>query len=444
MSKSFQFSFTFLIFFLGFRGVVSAQIWGEVEIGRDGQPYQMVCVDEQRTLCEYRSVTTTTNPGNASATSAFGQRCEETTQKAVTDCNFEGNSNVQGVMGMAGQLKSTFDQMAAANPQLACSKLAQLSGAASAASGAFNGACSVAYGNCQSACEADLADAQAAGPTGVEAVGAIRANKRQCDTLQRSLAGAVNNIAQFGQVSQTMTFCQSQTGDSFAEYCAKTPTDPFCASNSKATADCSNPTFAATNTVCICQKNPNDPKCGNYNNTNLASKSGSTDGTAGNLSDFGGLEGGFGGGTGFESSALDKPFQAQSGDLNRGGSGGGGGGIGGGGSNSGKGGNPSGGVAGSGLNTKIIGGYGRGGAGSGNGFTGGSGNGSGAPGAMGGGYAVAGKPGVDLKQFLPGGQKDPARGLAGVSGPDGITGPNSSIWQKVKARYYQVSPSLLP
>jgi hypothetical protein len=51
---------------------------------------------------------------------------------------------------------------------------------------------------------------------------------------------------------------------------------------------------------------------------------------------------------------------------------------------------------------------------------------------------------VDLKQFLPGGQMDPSRGLAGAAGPDGITGPNSDIWKKIKMRYYSVTPSLLP
>ena len=50
----------------------------------------------------------------------------------------------------------------------------------------------------------------------------------------------------------------------------------------------------------------------------------------------------------------------------------------------------------------------------------------------------------DLRQFLPGGRLDPNRGVAGSSGPDGITGPHSNIWQKVQNRYKVVSPSLIP
>jgi hypothetical protein len=57
----------------------------------------------------------------------------------------------------------------------------------------------------------------------------------------------------------------------------------------------------------------------------------------------------------------------------------------------------------------------------------------------------AGGPNVpDLRQFLPGGRMDPRRMVAGMSGPDGITGPNSNIWQKVQNRYRVMSNSLLP
>lgn len=52
---------------------------------------------------------------------------------------------------------------------------------------------------------------------------------------------------------------------------------------------------------------------------------------------------------------------------------------------------------------------------------------------------------VDLTQFLPNGKLDPQRrGLAGVSGPDGITGPNTDIWQKVNIRYNAVRFNMLP
>jgi hypothetical protein len=93
-----------------------------------------------------------------------------------------------------------------------------------------------------------------------------------------------------------------------------------------------------------------------------------------------------------------------------------------------------------GILSGYYGGTGGGGFGSGSGSSGGSGYSGYRPGGVGG----PGKSGLDLKQFLPGGANDPARGIAGISGPDGITGPNSDIWQKVNTRYFSVSPSLLP
>jgi hypothetical protein len=380
--------------------------------------------------------------------SIYGQACQDATDKATADCNFEGNPDVQGVMGLAGQLKSAFDQMVSANPQLACSKLAQLSGAASAASGAFNTACSASYSKCQSACQSDLDSAKAAEssgflPAGSDAVADIRKNIRRCQSVASSLSGAANNIAQFAQVNQAMSYCQSQTGDSWAEHCRTTPTDPYCAT-AKSSTDCTDPTTAATNRICICQRNPNDPKCGNANLNNMASKAtDGTDGAAGKLDSFGGPSGDFA--SGINDSGTPNPVQPAGGSLSLGGSGGKGGGISGGGGNSGRGGAGGSAAGGTpGLNTKIVSGYGVGGRG-GSGFSGAGGSAAGGtPGGGGGGYAMNAKPGVDLKQFLPGGQKDPARGLAGVSGPDGITGPNSNIWQKISARYFSVSPSLLP
>lgn len=55
--------------------------------------------------------------------------------------------------------------------------------------------------------------------------------------------------------------------------------------------------------------------------------------------------------------------------------------------------------------------------------------------------------GPDLRQFLPGGLKDPSRnrGIAGqYIGRDGMTGPHSNIWKNVSNRYQYKRASLLP
>ena len=142
------------------------------------------------------------------------------------------------------------------------------------------------------------------------------------------------------------------------------------------------------------------------------------------------------------------PFEGKPGEgkanlsLGKGGAGHGGGGNGGAG-----GGGPAGAQkgagGGTGLNAGILNGWngGRGGAG-GWGGAGGSGWADGKNGAAGNGngrnpYMTVDKNGnpVDLRQFLPGQKLDATRGIAGISGPDGITGPNSSLWDKVRVRY---------
>jgi hypothetical protein len=40
--------------------------------------------------------------------------------------------------------------------------------------------------------------------------------------------------------------------------------------------------------------------------------------------------------------------------------------------------------------------------------------------------------------------KNANRGLAGISGPDGITGPHSDIWKKIQNRYQIKTSELMP
>jgi hypothetical protein len=92
----------------------------------------------------------------------------------------------------------------------------------------------------------------------------------------------------------------------------------------------------------------------------------------------------------------------------------------------------------------VNAGFRGGGSGGWGGGSGGSNNGGGSARP---GEAKAGATGPSLRDFLPGGGLDPKRanrGLAGISGPDGITGPHSDIWKKVQNRYQiQVEKSAL-
>jgi hypothetical protein len=90
--------------------------------------------------------------------------------------------------------------------------------------------------------------------------------------------------------------------------------------------------------------------------------------------------------------------------------------------------------------TKVLNGF----YGSNAGLAPGTGSGSGNSGNGAGRAGAGGVAKIDLKQFLPGGKFDPKRGLAGISGPDGITGPSSDIFAKVNIRYRAVTTSLRP
>ncbi|GIL16685.1 MAG: hypothetical protein BroJett040_04360 [Oligoflexia bacterium] len=98
-----------------------------------------------------------------------------------------------------------------------------------------------------------------------------------------------------------------------------------------------------------------------------------------------------------------------------------------------------------GLNTNIHRGYVGSSAMPGFGGPGGAGT---AGGGVGG---PNGRPGIgpngqqpDWRKFLPGGQYDPRRGIAGVTGPDGITGPATNLFDKVHNRYGAVGHTLKP
>ena len=75
----------------------------------------------------------------------------------------------------------------------------------------------------------------------------------------------------------------------------------------------------------------------------------------------------------------------------------------------------------------------------------GGGHGGGAAGNAGLPGGQQGKFGPDLNKYLPGGSFDPKRrGIAGATGPDGITGPHTNIWEKISNRYQATTESLLP
>ncbi len=398
--------------------------------------------------------------GSNSNLSNIGQKCEEETKAALDTCDFSKNKEAQAAMAMGNQMKAQIQATAMASPAALCSGFGKVTQAFDAASAAFGGYCTNAYTSCEDACNSDISQLEAqmkANPSTAslyeERVLELKKTLKQCSKLQSNINNVLQSVGSYAAMQTAKSqYCGDQT-NALAALCKSQPSNALC--KTSGSANCSDPNVAASNIVCICQTNPNDPRCGAQNSIGLqagyngsgAASGGGSGSADGSLGDFGGVGGGdiMGG-----SNAMGSHDGGAGGmKAGFGGGRGGGGGLGGGGGGPAAGRPGAGGAAGgaAGANTKIISGYGVGGAsGSAVGRAGGYGGQPGGPGAQPGknGYLGAnGKP-VDLRKFLPGGQMDPSRGLAGAAGPDGITGPNTDIWQKVQNRYFSISPSLLP
>lgn len=392
-------------------------------------------------------------------------KCKDTSDEAVNStCNMQANSGMTSVMGMAKTMTNQVSMVSSASIEAACSQMGSLAAKANEALLAFEAYCQISETECSNACsQADSMvksySSTCAAQSRPITTTTLASSKRNCAKASNALADAGVQMQNMMAQKMNTQQCANLAGNNMDAYCKANPGNPLCL-NAK-NANCGDPAVASSNTVCICNANPRDPRCSQAAiaaaGANAASSGGSGSGTDGSgknnkLGAAGlgslGLNGMDGGGD---------PFAAGMGPGGPGGPNGGGpGGRGASRNISGGGEAPhtagakgqAGGGGGNGFNTKINGGY-YGGGGGGGGFGGGGSGGGGAGGGYnrGGGYGGgSGLPGaqakVDLRQFMPGGRMDPSRGLAGIAGPDGITGPNSDIWQKVNNRYQAVSGTL--
>lgn len=388
--------------------------------------------------------------------SQLAQQCSEAVAETSHTCDEKNDSGMSGVANTASQLSLMFGQQTASSIQAACSRMAGLSAAANAAVAAYRLNCSSSINSCRSACSA-LVDyvtnnptctvqgfSGAAGDNSMISENA-RAQAERCDRFENKVQEANQAIANYAGTMQNASQCAEQTsGDTAAipEICKANPNLPGCSNTGP--VDCTKPEMA-NNKVCICSKNPTDPTClsekgaygTTYSSINSASRltSAGGDGPGGDLPDLPGISPG-------------KPGSGGAGEAVDGRQGGGtgissaGGGAGGDAEGSGRG--PGEGEnLDSNVNAGFYGGGGSGGYGGGAGADGGYAR--GAAGAVGATNGNGKNGGPDLRQFLPGGKFDPkSRGIAGVSGPDGITGPHSNIWKKIQNRYQVLSPTLMP
>jgi hypothetical protein len=380
------------------------------------------------------------------------KKCQEEQLTATDSCDSKKDTGMNAVINTASPFALASGANTASSIQAACQGMAGLSQAANAALAAYRLTCNSWIGDCVNSCsevKKFLKDNGNCATTGgaESAVALSIADEayelnRSCRVLNSKVSEADQAIANYTQTALNSSQCASLTSsdDYLEKMCAANPSLIAC--KALTSVDCTSSTMA-TNKVCVCAKNPLDPTCslttasnggGNpISNGFLSDPTGSSlDGVTSGLGDLPDI--------GIEQSPLGKSVAGtpidgkQGGGAQLGGNGkaggvAGAGGKGGGASES----------NGSQVNAGFYGGGSGGGFGSGSTYRGN------AAGGQAGALGTKQPGGPDLRQFLPGAKYDPkARGLAGVSGPDGITGPNSSIWQKIQNRYQVMGPTLLP
>lgn len=379
------------------------------------------------------------------------QDCESKTISAKDSaCNFKADTGINNAMKFADGISKAFAVTTAGSIEAACSKMKDLTVVTSGAMAAFRSVCAAAQSDCTQSCRSaeELLKSNSQYSLCEYQVKTIRDSKKQCADFTTNINEAGVYVQSLYAAKINADQCKNLTGNSLEQMCKNNPGSPLCANLSKS-IDCSNPQVATTNPVCICQSNPSDPSCRGLQKPNSAagnvvSNSDISQGTADAAAKSGAVSMGSGGeqGSGFD--AEISPPKAGSGGGSAGGKGAGRSISGDGGATSGSSGRGAQGSAGTagGSHTKVLSGY-YGGGGMMGGFGGGSrysGNSTESPAAG----NVPANEKIDLKQFLPGGKLDPRRALAGISGPDGITGPHSNLWQKVNVRYKSITISLKP
>jgi hypothetical protein len=423
----------------------------------DGKPGVWVppTKSNQKFVCIGRGADSTTPPSKECLPEEVIAKCTEAEAAATSDCNTKNNPRVfdsraaidQIAHGLAAKVAG--DQTSGSTNAV-CSKLGKAAATLNGALAGWNTVCTSSRSSCLESCrfvkeEAKRCFTQQYGKGGSpeeikRLADASKADQEQyaekiatCTALDTNLAHANQEMHDAVTMAKQMGSCKDDTDGlgSPEEYCKARPTDLGC--QAVLAQNCANPSYAAANRICACAgANQNSEAC------RLALKPGAdaiaSKGVGLGVSGAGGKSTPINLGDDGETPEGFKMNAVAYGE-DPGGAKGGHGFPGGGGGNS-IGGSPN---RGGGFppEEKPGGGFmsaNPGGGGSGGGFLGGI---SSAIKQLLGGPEKKEKP-LSLDKFRPDFKRPPIsmRGLAGATGPDGITGPNSDIWLKVKNQYH--------
>lgn len=373
------------------------------------------------------------------------QNCEHEIQQTASECDEENNSGMVSATDSMTALALALGNRTGGSIQAACSKMANVSQLASAALAAYRNSCNGAINKCVSTCETyrrfvseNLAclSQNFVQNSSVPHYTDASLLARTCQNYTSKPEHAEKAIANFGATAANASQCAKLTD-------GRGPQKAFCDANPQVvgclSVDCTNPMIAEKNLICKCSANPEDQAC----KRGIASLGGvssenslALDQSSYRLGDQG---------ADFSTdipSTPEVPFGARPGDSTESldGSQGNGSTVSGmGGSDSGSGGTQgSGNDESGGRNSDVYGGYANGGGRGG--IVGGLPGGGSA--SAGGGY-IPSRTGSevkspDLSKFLP-----RHNTMGGAVGLDGITGPHSNIWKKIRNRYQILDATLM-
>lgn len=388
--------------------------------------------------------------------------CKSNGSDAMNSCDAKQNSQLT----QTNQAITQLSQQMGSSVQGACSTMAQISGAANAAVVAYQISCQGSIDSCNSSCHSALQFYKNNnGCMYAVSSSSITASDPILDSINNSLTSCKALMAKAGQAQQSIQSLMSSmnqagncaqqangTGSQIPEMCKSNPSLPGC---NHAQVNCSSPAMA-NDKVCICSRSPNNPICLNMNSVGngVVPSSGGANPTNPEVHGKSGSDP-FGGGDMFglprlvhglvNSGHNDPVIDGKQGrGANLGGDSGGAGSGRGGSSSGGGGGRP-----GERAAVSVNSGFYSGNGGANGGMSGSFGNSYGGIKNSASADNLQNIKDLNLRQFLPGGIHDPKRGIAGAglsgaTGLDGITGPNSDVWQKIKNRYNVLLPTLIP
>ncbi|UOF01401.1 hypothetical protein [Bdellovibrio reynosensis] len=374
--------------------------------------------------------------------------CERDSLAAGDACD-ENSTTLSNVSNLVSQASRYISSKSASSVAESCSKMAKLSKGVSAGLIAYRLYCQRAIATCNTSCSQTLyprcPDNSAKSTNAMNAARRVMNQYRsQCAGFSGKMEDAAAAAQNYATIEMNAKDCASLTtgaGDGPTELCLSNPDYPGCGAEEK--MDCNNPKMA-NDKVCVCRANPMHSMCRNASDAPGQTAGVVLDSRLKNKKTTGGLdlsdlnklqqaprpEGGPGesidGRQGNQVSLNARPLSAAPDKRSKGKK------------------NIS--------DRSVLGG-----------FYGGSGSTQQAQAGPTEAATVEKKSGrgpasvdeddsssistKDLERFLPGNSLAPQRGIAGSGnqiGEDGITGPHSDIWAKVKNRYEAVKTTLLP